>query len=50
VTSARPGLSDTAGRLRHLPLALFAVPIGLAGLGLAWREAVGGIGRPRDDR
>ena len=28
-----------AGRLRHLPLALFAAPMGLCGLGLAWREA-----------
>jgi tellurite resistance protein len=33
-------------RLRHLPLALFAAPMGLGGLGLAWREAARGLGAP----
>jgi tellurite resistance protein len=28
-----------SGRLAHLPLALFAAPMGIGGLGLAWREA-----------
>lgn len=31
--------SAAAPGLRHLPLPLFAVPMGLGGLGLAWREA-----------
>ena len=29
---------DEPARLRHLPLPLFAVPMGVGGLGLAWRE------------
>lgn len=33
-------------RLRHLPLALFAAPMGLGGLGLAWREAAHVLGAP----
>ena len=32
--------------LHHLPLALFAAPLGLGGLGLAWREASRGLGAP----
>ncbi len=35
-----------AGRLHHLPLALFAAPMGLGGLGLAWREAAHGLPVP----
>jgi tellurite resistance protein len=31
---------------RHLPLPLFAVPMGLGGLGLAWREAGRTLGAP----
>ncbi|MDD3444087.1 MAG: SLAC1 anion channel family protein [Zavarzinia sp.] len=31
--------SAATGRLAHLPLPLFAAPMGLGGLGLAWREA-----------
>lgn len=30
---------STTGRLTHLPLPLFAAPMGIGGLGLAWREA-----------
>lgn len=33
-------------RLVHLPLALFAAPLGLGGLGFAWREAARGLGAP----
>jgi tellurite resistance protein len=33
-------------RLRHLPLALFAAPMGVGGLGLAWREAAHTLGAP----
>ena len=32
--------------LAHLPLALFAAPMGVGGLGLAWREAAHGLGAP----
>jgi tellurite resistance protein len=32
--------------LRHLPLPLFAAPMGIGGLGLAWREAARGLGAP----
>lgn len=32
--------------LAHLPLALFAVPMGLGGLGLMWREAARVLGAP----
>ncbi len=35
-----------AGRLRHLPLPLFGAPMGLGGLGLAWREAARSLGAP----
>lgn len=34
------------GGLFHLPLPLFAAPMGLGGLGLAWREAGAGLGAP----
>ncbi|WP_114391650.1 C4-dicarboxylate ABC transporter [Oleisolibacter albus] len=33
-------------RLEHLPLPLFAAPMGVGGLGLAWREAARGLGAP----
>jgi len=32
--------------LAHLPLALFAAPMGVGGLGLAWREAAHGLAAP----
>lgn len=32
--------------LRHLPLPLLAVPMGLGGLGMAWRKAVPALGAP----
>jgi tellurite resistance protein len=32
--------------LHHLPLPLFAAPMGIGGLGLAWREAAHGLGAP----
>lgn len=32
--------------LRHLPLPLLAVPMGLGGLGMAWRKAVAALGAP----
>lgn len=32
--------------LAHLPLALFAAPMGVGGLGLAWRDAAHGLGAP----
>lgn len=35
-----------AGGIGHLPLALFAAPMGLGGLGLAWREAGRVLGAP----
>ena len=35
-----------AGRLQHLPLPLFAAPMGTGGLGMAWREAARGLGAP----
>ena len=34
------------GRLQHLPLPLFAAPMGVGGLGMAWREAARGLGAP----
>jgi len=33
-------------RLVHLPLPLFAIPLGLGGVGLAWREAARFLGAP----
>ncbi len=36
----------TQPRLQHLPLPLFAAPMGIGGLGLAWREAARGLGAP----
>lgn len=33
-------------RLEHLPLPLFAAPMGIGGLGLAWREAARVLGAP----
>jgi len=35
-----------AGGLAHLPLPLFAAPMGIGGLGLAWREAWHVLGAP----
>jgi tellurite resistance protein len=32
--------------LAHLPLARFSAPMGVGGLGLAWREAGRGLGAP----
>jgi tellurite resistance protein len=40
-----PQVESGAG-LRHLPLPLFAVPMGLGGLAMAWREAVVVLGAP----
>lgn len=37
---------NTAPSLRHFPLPLFAVVMGIAGLGLAWREAGRVLGAP----
>ncbi|MFQ3623094.1 MAG: C4-dicarboxylate ABC transporter [Acetobacteraceae bacterium] len=34
------------GTLAHLPLPLFAAPMGVGGLGLAWREAARTLGAP----
>lgn len=36
----------SVSRLTHLPLPLFAVPMGVGGLGLAWREAGRTLGAP----
>ena len=44
VTPAAPPAS--AARLVHLPLALFAAPMGIGGIGLAWREAARHLGAP----
>jgi len=38
--------SAPAKSLAHLPLPLFAAPMGLGGLGLAWREAGHALGAP----
>ncbi|WP_333824360.1 SLAC1 anion channel family protein [Pinisolibacter sp.] len=35
------------GGLAHLPLPLFAAPMGIGGLGLAWREAGHALGAPK---
>ncbi|WP_455566062.1 SLAC1 family transporter [Novosphingobium panipatense] len=42
-------LSKTASvpRLAHLPLPLFAAPMGFGGIGLAWREAARVLGAPK---
>lgn len=41
-------MTDTSAKsLAHLPLPLFAAPMGLGGLGLAWREAAMLLGAPR---
>lgn len=45
MTTALPA-TDATPRLAHLPLALFAAPMGIGGLGLAWREAVRALGAP----
>lgn len=50
-TGPAAGASPPAGHvvahgLAHLPLPLFAAPMGLGGLGLAWREAARTIGAP----
>lgn len=38
--------SDSTPGLRHLPLPLFAVPMGLGGLAMTWREASAMLGAP----
>lgn len=40
------GIDTPSTSLAHLPLALFSVPMGVGGLGLAWREAGRGLGAP----
>jgi tellurite resistance protein len=46
--TAAPGASHPpAGGLAHLPLPLFAAPMGIGGLGLAWREAGHALGAPK---
>lgn len=44
----QPALQSAAhaASLAHLPLPLFAVPMGVGGLGLAWREAARVLGAP----
>ncbi len=44
--SSEAAVAGTTGRLAHLPLPLFAAPMGLGGLGLAWREAGRVLGAP----
>ena len=39
--------APAASGLVHLPLALFAAPMGVGGLGLAWREASRALGAPQ---
>ena len=45
-TPAATTVAGPAAGLFHLPLALFAAPMGVGGLGLAWREAQRGLGAP----
>lgn len=45
-TLTPPDPGPAPGRLVHLPLALFAAPMGLGGIGLAWREAGRYLGAP----
>lgn len=42
----RATLSSVGPGLHHLPLPLFAAPMGVGGLGLAWREAGHVLGAP----
>ncbi len=44
--SASPTVAVPEGGLAHLPLALFAAPMGIGGLGLAWRAAHPALGVP----
>ena len=44
--AAPGGAAPAPGGLAHLPLPLFAAPMGIGGLGLAWREAGHTIGAP----
>ncbi|QLF70969.1 C4-dicarboxylate ABC transporter [Peteryoungia desertarenae] len=44
-TRSEAAAQDDAG-LHHLPLPLFAVPMGVGGLGMAWREAAVVLGAP----
>lgn len=44
---ASPTAQAATGGLYHLPLPLFAAPMGIGGLGLAWREAGHVLGAPR---
>ncbi|MGG5808994.1 hypothetical protein [Falsiroseomonas sp. CW058] len=43
--STRPA-AVAAPSLAHLPLPLLAIPMGLGGLGLAWRQAAASLGAP----
>jgi tellurite resistance protein len=42
-----PDPTALRANLAHLPHALFAAPMWIGGLGLAWREAAQGLGAPR---
>ena len=44
--TAPGGTQPPAGSIAHLPLPLFAAPMGIGGLGLAWREAGHALGAP----
>ncbi|MCY1668220.1 SLAC1 anion channel family protein [Rhizobium sp. SL86] len=47
IDHSQAGLGSPArGSLQHLPLPLFAVPMGLGGLALAWRDAAVVLGAP----
>ncbi len=46
VQSEEAQRSGSPGALAHLPLPLFAAPMGVGGLGLAWREAEPTLGAP----
>lgn len=44
MTTASPQSAVAASRLQHVPIGLFAMVLGIAGLGLAWRKAHETIG------
>jgi tellurite resistance protein len=46
MSTAIPHAATPAAGLHHLPLPLFAAPMGIGGLGLAWRQAAHGLGAP----